>query len=334
MNIKSVVRRIVYGNFYFKTLFWLVNNYLMRISQVNGKLESSSGSTHSEKSIEESVVYVGTVLREYKQYGHIDNFSGKVLELGPGDNAGVALLMQSEGAETVDLVDRFYSARDLEQQSAIYNKLAESYDLTSGNGTWNEAELPGITWHTNESAEDYLKHYEQKQLASQGYYDFIVSRAVLEHVIDPLYIIRQGLKILKQGGSMIHLIDFRDHHYYSAEHEELTFLRVKENLYPHLVSHCGGPNRILLHEYKNLLSDLENEYSITSNIYVTSLAGESEPLEPYQKFSDIAEDRVSKAVSRVNEQRIKFASKFDSVSSEDLAVTGICLVIEKNKPAP
>jgi hypothetical protein len=47
------------------------------------------------RSTAKSVGYIEEVFTDYKKYGNIEKFFGVAAEIGPGDNAGVALLMKS-----------------------------------------------------------------------------------------------------------------------------------------------------------------------------------------------------------------------------------------------
>jgi hypothetical protein len=94
-----------------------------------GQIATESGSTHLRRSESESLSYIEEVFSDYKTYGGIEKFSGVVAEIGPGDSAGVAMLMRYDGCDRVDLIDRYYSHRNLEQQSNLYEALAQKYQL-------------------------------------------------------------------------------------------------------------------------------------------------------------------------------------------------------------
>lgn len=324
--IKSKLKAIVFSNKALKTLFWVVINHIALIRNSLNLFASTSGSTHQERDLDSSVKYIQRVFNEYKQYGAFDKFHGNVLELGPGDNAGVALLLRADGANQVDLVDRFYSARDAEQQQLIYNALSKEQNLEEYKTAtdWDEQKLNGVSWYTDDSAEAYLG----KAIEENKKYDYIISRAVLEHVIDPLQIIERGIQCLPSGGKMVHIVDFHDHAYYSKEFDDLTFLSISSMIYPLMVKHCGGPNRILIHEYRSLLTNINKEIPIEFEFYITKLFG-SEDFKQYEKYESLDPTVVENALKKVNQQRDSFAKKFKPVDSKDLTVSGICLVVTK-----
>ncbi len=97
--------------------------------------EKTMGATHRGLSVDESVTYVDesvtyvdSAFEDYLAYGGLreEDLSGaRVMELGPGDNFGVALRFLAAGAEKVQGVDRFATWRDPVQQRAIYAALLE-----------------------------------------------------------------------------------------------------------------------------------------------------------------------------------------------------------------
>ena len=69
-----------------------------------------SGATHSRHSPEQGANYVASVFRDYLDAGGLsvaDLQGASVLEVGPGDNLGVAALFAAAGAKKVVCLDRF-----------------------------------------------------------------------------------------------------------------------------------------------------------------------------------------------------------------------------------
>src|SRR6185369_6960874 len=91
-----------------------------------GNTVSAYGSTHEFWSLEKSVDYIEKVYREYLEFAGIgpEALRGKrIFEVGPGDNFGVALKFLAAGAAKVVSLDKFYSERNVEQQTHIYQEL-------------------------------------------------------------------------------------------------------------------------------------------------------------------------------------------------------------------
>jgi hypothetical protein len=74
----------------------------------------------------EAVGYIERVFADYCRYADRDDswFHGKsILELGPGDNLGIALLFIAAGAREVVCLDQFYCMRDAARERRIYQEL-------------------------------------------------------------------------------------------------------------------------------------------------------------------------------------------------------------------
>jgi SAM-dependent methyltransferase len=325
--LKHPIKIIVNSSPSLKATAFVIDDFIKGIRLAMGNLETDSGATHSELSEEKSVSYIEEVFKDYKHYGGIERFQGIAAEIGPGDNAGVALLMRRDGCDRVDLIDRYHSYRNPGQQSRIYETLAQRYkldDFREKDG-WDERTLAGIQWKIGQPAELYFK----KCAIEQGkIYDFIVSRAVLEHLYNPLDALHDMVDCLKPGGHMFHVIDFRDHGMFTPKHHELTFLEIPGFIYPLMVYNTGRPNRILLHRYRDALESMKRKGLIDYSILVICLVSYGF-LASYQRFEDIDKVKQRQAVDFVEAHRKKFASEFSHVDSTELAISGIFLKVTK-----
>lgn len=326
--IRQPIKIIVNSSSSLKATAFVIDDFIKGLRLAIGNIETDSGSTHSELSEEKSISYIAEVFNDYKHYGDIERFHGVAAEIGPGDNAGVALLMRRDGCDRVDLIDRYHSCRNPEQQSRIYQALAQKYELDDfrEKDSWDEQALAGIKWKIGQPAELYF----QKCAAEQGQiYDFIVSRAVLEHLYNPLDALQNMAACLKPGGRMFHAIDFRDHGMFTPKYHELTFLEIPSFIYPWMVYNTGRPNRILVHRYRDVLESLKSKGLIDYSILVICLVS-CGLLTSYQRFEDIDKGKQRQAIDFVEAHRKKFASEFSQVESTDLAISGIFLKVTKN----
>lgn len=304
-----------------KAVAYVADDAMWGLSQRLGRIQSESGSTHRALAVEESVGYVEEVFNDYRTYGALDGLGGTAAEVGPGDNAGVALLLQAAGCETVELIDRFRSRRSLDQQRRIYQELAVRNGIHQPGkpGSWDDERLPGIIWKVGSSAEAY---FARRALERQPGYRLIVSRATLEHLYDPLGALRSMAACLQPGGRMVHKIDFRDHGMFTPAHPELTFLRFSAPLYRRMTRRSGRPNRVLLHRYQQLAAELGRSGDLEVTILATSLVGEGQ-IVPHVPLADLPAQARQRAVAQVEAERHRFAKEFANVPPEELAVTGI-----------
>jgi SAM-dependent methyltransferase len=328
MRVKQQIKTLMNTFPSVKIAAFVADDFLHGLRLISGPIGTDSGSTHATLSATESLSYIEEVFTDYKKYGGLEKFFGRVAEIGPGDSAGVALLMRGDGCTQIDLVDRYLSHRNPEQQSRIYEALAQKYKLDSlkTKDFWDERALAGITWRIGQASEIYFSKCAQEQ---GEIYDFIVSRAVLEHLYDPLSALQDMVACVKPGGRMFHKIDFRDHNMFSQTHHELTFLEVPSSIYPLMVRNSGRPNRILLHRYRTILESMKNSGLIDYSILVTRLVSVGE-ITPHEIFENIPIDKRQQAINFVEEHRKKFAMEFRDIDNQDLAISGIFLTVTKN----
>ena len=103
--------------------FNIYNNYRVKRRFKVGNAESDHGVAHIAMSLEESLHYIDHSYEIFLRWPGFspETFSGKrILEVGTGDNLGLALRFISAGAASVVSLDKFYSKRDPEQQRNIY----------------------------------------------------------------------------------------------------------------------------------------------------------------------------------------------------------------------
>lgn len=280
--------------------------------------------THRALPLDESVGYIEGVYADYLRYGELQQFHGRVAELGPGDNAGVALLIRKSGAEQVDLIERFGSLLDEHQQRQIYEALSGRHGLEEFRigPEWHRQELRGITWSLGAPAESFMAS------CPSGTYDFIVSRAVLEHLARPLSVLREMSRALRPGGHLLHEVDLRDHLHFSRGHDELTWLGFPTWLWRAMTSHSGRPNRVLVHRYRRALEHLRRAEGIQFQLLVLGLVGGQE-VNPPVPFGAIPMAMRASAIEFVESRRRGFASEFREVDASDLAVNSVFIVARR-----
>lgn len=320
--MKSGIRNRVKSSYWLAVLYYLFTDLVSRFRFRLGDIDTTSGTIHGTFSVQESVAYVEQVVADYRHYAGVERLYGRVAEIGPGDNCGAGMLFRLDGCTWVDLVDRFYSKRNMAAQSAIYAALITSHaglDAIVGNADLKDEGTFGFLrrhYGDGASAEKFF-------LANTGY-DFVVSRAVFEHLYDPMLALSTMASALNPGGYLLHKVDLRDHGMFSGAHHELKFLEVPQWLYPWMTSGTGRPNRVLINEYRSMVQTLPLE----AKLLVTRLAGVGD-LEPHLEYDAIPEQQRALSIAYVQSVRHRFASCFRDVSDADLSVAGIFLVARK-----
>ena len=309
---------------YLKAVVLVLDDLHWKLKLAFGHLETDSGSTHAVMGPESSVRYVEEVVADYKRYGGVEYFGEVAAEVGPGDNACVAMLLRESGSRQVDLIDRYYSRRNSDKQRKIYDLLSSKYKLQwlKSKSDWDEHDLAGISLRIGRSAEEYFEECSKSQSPR---YDTILSRSVLEHLYDPLHALESMVACLRPGGRLIHKIDLRDHGLFSPPHHELTFLTFHNSLYGWMSRNSGRPNRVLIQKYRECLAHMKAKSLIEYSLYVTRLVGVGD-LTPHPLYEHVPHELFQKAGSVVEKYRRKLAKEFRDIDSRDLAVSGVFLV--------
>ncbi len=285
-----------------------------------------SGARHADGNIEASVEYITSVFNMYRNAAGVERFYGKIAEIGPGDSCGIGLMFLADGCSQVDLVDRFFSRRDKHHQQTVNRALVQRLPQLSSllrNGDYAESSFSRLSRHYGESAAAETFFQANRD------YDFIVSCAVLEHVYDPLGALASAASALRPGGLMLHQIDCRDHGQFSESFYELKFLELPDLLYSPL-KWRGGPNRVRLSAYLDVLKKLGLDFTV----YVNSMAGIAGEIPHGTLLRDVPEPVLRVSRQYVTDVRRRLTMPFRSMSDEDLMITRFVLVARKSDTMP
>jgi SAM-dependent methyltransferase len=314
----------------------IFDNWRRRRAFKAGNTVSAYGSTHEHWSLEKSVSYIDLVYREYIEYSGLtpEAFRGRrILEVGPGDNFGVALkFLAVAGAEKVVCLDKFYSERNVDQQTRIYQELRKQLNADEAKVFDESIKLEkGID--LNPERVQYIYGHgveEADQILEPGSFNFILSRAVIHNVYD----IERGFeamdRLLAPGGYMLHKIDLSDENMFSSRGmHPLTFLTIPERIYFLMARDSGKPNRKLIGDYREQM--VKRGYD--TKILISTVLGEG-PLPQYKETIEQGVDYGNKTVSLINEIRSNLAAPYRKRSEAELATTGIFLVGTKKHKNP
>ena len=310
----------------------IYQNWRNRQKLDSGNIETEYGSTHSQKSTSDSVKYIQEQFADYLEYSNLqpaDLSRKKILELGSGDNIGVALKFLAAGAAKVVCVDRFYSRRDQKQQRDIYKALRETLSTPE-----RERFDPVISLTDGFEIDDNrlkclygkaLEDIDDELLTGDGPFDLIVSRAVIEEIYDPWPAFQAMDQLLKPGGLLVHKIDLSDYGIFSehAQHP-LTFLTIGESVYRMMASHSALPNRKRREYYRRMMEQL----GYHAQLFVTSVI-ERGAIVPHKLTVEGGVDYNESILERVNEIKPRLCEEFAHSTDQDLIVNGIFLVARK-----
>lgn len=318
----------------FKQRKWLVVgyhlgvNWLVRRRYRRGNTALSCGATHRTFDPDESVAYIWGVFRDYLRYGSLrpESLNGlRVLEVGPGDNHGVALLFIAFGASQVVTIDRFDAVRDLQQEREIYKHLQSTLPIKARDRLAGVVDSLGNLDATSTTLTRYCGvEVSALEAANVGPgFDLIVSRAVLEHIHSLERDLETMVRLMSPSGLMLHDIDLRDHGLFtSGGMHALTFLTVPDRLYRAMSSDCGLPNRARLSDYQTAFAQL----GLAVQVYATRLLGGAEELVPHPRLESLAEEDFAACLGELQRIWPELRPRFRASGARNLMITGIFVV--------
>lgn len=225
-----------------------------------------------------------------------------VLEYGPGDIPGVALLLVAYGARKVYCVDRFplvsISSKNLDVIHQLANMLSES-ERQRFDQCFKNQKVPEEGFNS-----DRIEYLVRPNGASglQSEVDIVLSRAVLEHVNDLDTTFDDMVQAMKPGALAVHQVDLRSHGLHVSN--PLDFLSPPNWLWQLMHSHKGVPNRWRADRYEQIIQRIDVELIA---------------FKPTVLFDQ----------SLVSSIRRAFATPFRLVSDEQLAWQGFWLAFSK-----
>ena len=316
---------------------WLIivanvrHNLTLRCKLTLGQLESDIGATHAGLSTEQSIEYINRVFFDYLRYGNLSpaQLVGKrILELGPGDNLGVALRFFAAGAAHVVCLDKLHSRRDSAQQLAIYQSLRKCLSLDE-RARYDEAiRLEGDV-QINPSCVQYLWGIcaeDADRVLAPGSFDLIVSRAVLWEIYEVERALQVLNRVLRPAGAMIHKIACLDWMFRQEGYHPLEFLTVPELLYRWMARDSGKSNRRTIDDYRTAMSRMG--YDATFHITrVVNMSGAEFPPGTTTLAPGVHYDQNT--LSLLREIRPRLLSKYRNLRDQDLMVEDMFLVAVK-----
>jgi hypothetical protein len=175
----------------------------------------------------------------------------RILEYGPGDTLGVALLLYAHGAASVECVDRFPRHTHSPKAVTIYQAILDGLDecrRARAARAFREAGNPASGFR----AEAVEYRVTPNGLSGRrAAYDLIVSRAVLALINRLDKTIEDIAAGLAPGGTSVHKVDLSSHGL--DRYRPLDFLSWPDPLYRLMYSRKGRPNRWRVDKYRELV---------------------------------------------------------------------------------
>ena len=192
-----------------------------------------------------------------------------IVEYGPGDFPGVAILLVAMGASKVYCVDRFPLINLSAKNHLVYQELLKLLDDSARarlSDLFIDPNAPRPSFNPYK-IEYVIRPHGFSELVSQA--DLVFSRAVLEQVNDLAGTFDDMVTAMRPGARALHLVDLRSHGLHIDN--PLDFLAPSSLAWSLMYSHKGVPNRWRVDRYKKILSNLRLD---DVKIVTTSLASE------------------------------------------------------------
>ena len=218
---------------------------------------------------------INHTFENYTQYARLspERLNGaRVLEIGPGNNVGVALRFVAEGASRVVALDRFVRFQDTPFHRRLYLALRDQLDADKRRRVNEAIRLDGpLGLERIAAAPRRQKTIEETDaLFPPHSFDLIVSNAVIEEIYDTDAAFRAMDRLLEPGGQMMHAIDLRDYGMFTKHgFHPLEFLTVPDAIYRYMSESVGQPNRRLVDYYRTTMASL----GYSSTIHITWIVG-------------------------------------------------------------
>ena len=251
MNAMSKIRRVVQAT--------LTNQIARYAPELYVQLTGQTGRGAEEIYLDTVGDYFQKCFDDYfdrlgiEKAGQAEFLQGKrILEYGPGDVPGVALLMVAHGAKQVVCVDRFpmvrMSPKNVEIVKLMLERLTEN-PRERGRNCLKQPHHPEAGF-----SPEHIEYLVQPSgLAGlHNEIDLVISRAVLEHVNDLQASFTDMYAALKPGGIAIHLVDLKSHGLHL--NNPLDFLAWPNWLWSLMYSAKGVPNRLRANAYRDAVA--------------------------------------------------------------------------------
>lgn len=212
----------------------------------------------------------------------------RILEYGPGDVPGVAVLMAAYGASQVVCVDRFpmvrMSPKNVEIMKLMLERLPEGPHARAA-ACFRQPGRPESGFDPNR-----IKYLVRPSGLSglENEIDLVMSRAVLEHVNDLPASFCDMYAALKPGGVAIHQVDLKSHGLHRQN--PLDFLSWPTWLWSLMYSEKGVPNRLRIDAYRHAVGQSGLELLAMKPTLLASLDDvrsiRPDLAEPFKRLSD------------------------------------------------
>lgn len=281
---------------YLKDLKTYLLEWIYYVDNKQNKSVFQEGSNAIKKEIDEAVDYT------LRNVDYIIGFlpdkdirylkDKKLLEIGPGQDFGLALVLADFGLNEIVLIDPYLIEWRNDYHPIYYEslleKLGKKYPLIN---FISIKEILKNKSHKAAKLKCYPVGLEEVRQIEDGSIDISISNACFEHFVYPELAVKELARITKNGGLGFHQIDLRDHRDYSKPLEFLTFpdkmfFKIKK------MTDARFGNRIRYNEYNEIFKKygftvVFKPDSFADSAYLKALMKKANP-----KFRRMSEESI------------------------------------------
>jgi SAM-dependent methyltransferase len=228
----------------------------LKIAQVLNKAldrRERGGTTWLSRPVDQATDHVLDIFNSVRKY--TGDLHGKIgLEIGPGDNLGVAYSFLKLGCAKMFAVERFDSIKlDSKAMVLLLQNIDARLEASEGASVDSETRADRVLRSDDGSywldpARLVLSNTLFEETCAAEELDFVYSNDVMEHVADPAAVFRAAYRVLKPGGLFINNIDLAGHNAFSNKARPLDFLTCSDWLWELMFSHIATTNRVRFSE--------------------------------------------------------------------------------------
>ena len=253
----------------------------------------------------------------------------EVLEIGTGENLGVALRFLAAGARRVVCLEKFVPFQNTPYTRDLYLALREQLPPEQ-RARFDAAIDLSKEVKPDETRLQYLRRSveDAEILTRKSSFDLVVSNAVLEEVYDTDTAFAAMDSVLKPGGYSLHKIDLRDYGMFTNQgFHPLEFLTIPDGIYRYMAESVGQPNRRLVDYYRNKMAQLGYQ----ATLFTTAVLARPD-LSPHKTVLRRGVDYTDTELDLIRQIRPRLLERYRALPDEDLLVAGIFLM--GRKPGP
>ncbi len=190
-----------------------------------------------------------------------------VLEIGPGQDFGLQLLLLCLGANKVILVDKYLGEWRENYHPLVYKRLLVKAEIEFPEVDFSHLkEVIHRGSHQIDGLELHHVGLENVNLIASNSVDISFSNACFEHLLHSDAAIKQLARISKVGGLGFHQIDFRDHRDYDRPLEFLTFSKFGFGIILRMSNCCFG-NRLRHKDFVDLFTKYGFSFTFKADVF-------------------------------------------------------------------